>query len=358
MNLAELAPSAQEYLQIDEDGYFRLGEERLADAETGAEWLAGVRIDHRCRAVLARPGAPGEAAEAIIEAFDEPYVALSLERRPGALWSATMPYGFRASFALSSLSVDEWDRFHARAQNGVPMVFSRAAQAAFFDQVDAFDDDSATCDGQRFAIGPWLAASTAYDRPETWNELYRGESQGWELGTASSALAALVPRLKLPKCRILLLGAGTGNDAAFFAQLGHLVTAVDFSAEAIARARQKYEGAPGLRFVQADAFALPESMAAAFDIVVEHTCYCAVSPSRRNELVRAWRRALVEGGHLLGVFFTIDKRDGPPFGSSEWELRERFGTLFRPLYWLRSRHSQEKRKGQETLIYAQKLATL
>ena len=159
------------------------------------------------------------------------------------------------------------------------------------------------------------------------------------------------------------MGAGAGDDAAYFADLGHLVTAVDFSDEALARARAKHGDRPGLRFIKADAFHLPPSLATegttgAFDLIVEHTFYCAIDPCRRNELVSIWRRCLAEGGHLLAVFFTMDKAQGPPFGGSEWELRARLQGAFRPLYWFRSRNSHETRVGQETLIYPEKIARL
>ena len=350
--LAALASASQRYVQIDNEGYFKLDEKRVADEDIGRAWLGCVRMDARCRAILALPGEP----EAIVEAFDEPFIALRLERPSGRgeSWIAQMPYGYQERFDLASLTLDEWDRFHGRTERGVPFVLSRAAQAAFFDQLDSFDDDSITADGARIELAPWLPDAPQEERPDTWSRRYREDTQGWELGAASPAIESIVPRLKLSKRRVLVLGAGSGNDAAYFARLGHIVTAVDFSADAIARAKSKYSDVANLRFVQADAFRLPDGMRAASDLIVEHTCYCAINPSRRNELVRVWRQCLVEGGHLLGVFFVIDKRDGPPFGSSEWELRARLEKGFRALYWLRSHHSLERRAGQELIVYAEK----
>jgi SAM-dependent methyltransferase len=110
--------------------------------------------------------------------------------------------------------------------------------------------------------------------------------------------------------------------------------------------------------MQADIFHLPAEMTGAFDMVFEHTCYCAISPSRRNELVRVWRRVLTEGGHVLGVFFTMDRPNGPPYGGSEWELRSRLGKTFRLLFWTRLRDSVSSRLGQELLVYAQKIPAL
>ena len=352
--MAALVSSNQSYVQVDEEGYFKLNDARVTDDAMGADWLAKIRIDEHRRAVLRfSPNEP----ETIVEAFDEPYVAVSI--RPSsarASWVAQMPYGYREAFKLNSLTVDEWDRFHGRTERGVPFVLSRAAQAAFFNIVDDYDDDGATVAGERFEISPWLAPNLAMDQSSYWSTIYQNETPRWEMDAPSPVITAATPRLKLAKSRVLVLGAGSGSDAAFFAELGHSVTAVDFSAEAIAQARERHGARAGLRFEQADVFNLPDSMTNAFDLVIEHTCYCAINPSRRDELVKVWRRCLADRGHLMGVFFTIDKRDGPPFGASEWELRSRLAKSFRSLYWMRARNSFAKRAGQETFIYAQKLS--
>jgi SAM-dependent methyltransferase len=151
----------------------------------------------------------------------------------------------------------------------------------------------------------------------------------------------------------LILGCGSGNDAAYFAKQGHTVTAVDFSEEAVAQAKAKYEGVEGLTFLRQDALALPESWNERFDLVFEHTFYCAISPDRRGELVRTWKRMLHGQGHLLGVFFVMEKRFGPPFGGSEWEIRERLKKDFKFLYWTRWHRSLERRKAKELVVYAQ-----
>ena len=154
--------------------------------------------------------------------------------------------------------------------------------------------------------------------------------------------------------RIAVLGAGRGHDAAFLAQQGHLVTAIDISPEAIQFSKSIYGSVPNLTFLEADIFNLPSSLKNSFDLVFEHTCYCAIPPSRRNELVKVWRQLLTEDGHVLGVFFAMDKRFGPPFGGSEWELRQRFKNHFDFVYWTRWRRSLPRRIGHEIVIYMKK----
>lgn len=343
------------FIQIDEDGYFKMDDLRVADAEAGRDWMSRLKVDGMGR-VIANIG--GECV--LVEAFDEAYIALDVEKGANAdePWQITVPYGHKETFEIENLTLDEWDRFHGRTERGIPFVFSRSTQARFFDLLDGFDDDSITVSGKQIDIKPWLTENPDVSQSNWWTELYQSEQSRWDLNSPAPALTSLVPRLKLPRMRVLVLGAGSGNDAAWFAQQGHIVTAIDFSEEAITRAKRKYGDLPDLKFIKADVFQLPASMNQSFDLVFEHTLYCAITPSRRNELVKTWRRVLVDHGHLMGVFFTMDKPFGPPYGGTEWEIRSRLQKTFRPLYWTRLRDSIEQRLGLELFVYAQKLPSL
>ena len=91
-----------------------------------------------------------------------------------------------------------------------------------------------------------------------------------------------------------------------------------------------------------------------FDIVIEHTFFCAIHPRQRNEVVQLWKKLLAHGGCVYAVLFTMQKRHAPPFGSSEWELRERFKKDFQVLMWNRWKHSIERREGKELFVYMRK----
>jgi hypothetical protein len=118
-------------------------------------------------------------------------------------------------------------------------------------------------------------------------------------------------------------------------------------------AKNRYGDIPGIKFQTGDAFSLPESFNTSFDMVFEHTLYCAISPQKRDELVRCWRKVLVPQGQVLGVFFVFDRSGGPPFGGSEWELETRLGANFNFLYWTRWRLSPQERQGSELVALAQ-----
>jgi hypothetical protein len=50
----------------------------------------------------------------------------------------------------------------------------------------------------------------------------------------------------------------------------------------------------------------------------------------------------------------MDNMQGPPFGGTEWELRERLKKYFHFIFWGRSHESIQRRDGKELTVYAQK----
>jgi SAM-dependent methyltransferase len=338
----------ERFIQIDEEGFILLAEIRTQDPQVGGEVLSEMSFAENGALVSRCGGVP-----VIVEAFDEPYVAsqISLEKN---IWWIELPYNISFEFELSSLCLDEWDRFHGKANNDIPFVMSRKAQATFFNLLEEFDDDSITFEGKTFEIPSLYPSNKEIAESDYWTKIYHEEgSPGWNLGEPAEALKDMLPRVKLPKSRILVLGCGEGHDAALFAQAGHVVTAVDFSEEAIARAEKNY-GSLGIRFLKQDVFKLDQSFQKAFDIVFEHTCYCAIEPRRRQELVKVWKKVLHDQGQMMGIFFTMYKRQGPPYGGSEWELRQRLKDSFQFLFWGRWQKSLAKRQGKELFVYAQK----
>lgn len=268
--------------------------------------------------------------------------------------SFTNAYGIQWNFDLSTLVVDEWDRFHGLTTNKIPFVLSNQAQDQFFDQLDEFDDDSFQFAGTQYTPDPFWLTDSAISKAGYWSQRYLNNEARWDLGDAAMGLQSLLPKLKLPASRVLVLGGGSGHDAAYFAKQGHHVTLVDISPEAIAKAQSLYAGLGNLTFIESDVFNLPSSMYQQYDLIFEHTCFCAIDPHKRDDLIKQWRRLLHNQGTLLGVFFTMPKRIGPPFGASEWELQRRLQNHFQTLVWQRMRQSIKPRLGRELLVYLQK----
>lgn len=342
-------PIPTQFIQIDEEGYGLSREVRIQDPLAGQEILQNMQL-HEGGTLLSSIG----ETPVIVEAFDEPYIALQVSKTDSG-WEIHLPYSVHYSFKLESLSLDEWDRFHGYAANKIPFVMSRKAQASFFNLLDGFDDESIEFQGKTYEIPPYWSSEKAVEKEAYWSEIYKTEENpGWNLGEPAEALKDMMPRLKISRSRVLVLGCGEGHDAAYFAQAGHFVTAVDISPLALEKAKAKYGHLENIKFIQADLFKLPREFEDSFDVVFEHTCYCAINPEKRQELVKIWNRALVSGGHLMGVFFAFEKRQGPPYGGSEWELRQRLKSHYQPIFWGRWQKSLPRRQGKELFIYCKK----
>ena len=95
----------------------------------------------------------------------------------------------------------------------------------------------------------------------------------------------------------------------------------------VAEARAKY---PHLaeRFVFGNLFDPPNEMRGAFDVVLEHTCMSALSPTLRADYRRGIDLTLRPGGLLIGVWFINPALDpgelGPPFPFSVADLTALF----------------------------------
>ena len=74
-----------------------------------------------------------------------------------------------------------------------------------------------------------------------WDQRYLEGSDRWELGKPAPPLEAFLRtgrQAPQPPGRVLVPGCGRGHEAALLADLGYEVTGLDFSSEAIQRARR------------------------------------------------------------------------------------------------------------------------
>ncbi len=362
----------EQFVAMDEEGFFNSQGVRWEDPGLGSSMFETLRRSEVNRSFLIG----SESHPIVVEAFDQPLVGCHLSppadsnksghrddhsnsgaKNSERLWRLTCTYGVSKTFRLKDLALDEWDRVHGVTfDQGLPFVLSRTAQIELFNGVDEVLDDALIYRDDTISLPFWLGAGAAdISAAGHWNFRYENcERPGWDLGGASPVLKSSIQQIKLNRSRILVLGCGFGHDAAWLSQQGHSVTGVDFSAKALAQAQNLYGQSERLVWSQQDIFSLPESFRGQFDLVFDHTLYCAIDPQRRNELVRAWKFCLHEKGQVLGIFFCTHRPDGPPYGGSEWELRQRFKKEFRFLYWTRVKNSLAKRLGEELVVFMEK----
>jgi SAM-dependent methyltransferase len=182
-----------------------------------------------------------------------------------------------------------------------------------------------------------------------WESRYQAALTGWEKGGCAPPIARLLGEGWLrPGARVVVLGAGRGHEALEVAARGFEVTAVDFAASAV-RATQVAAERRGLAVATLcqDLFTLGDTHSAAFDAVLEHTCFCAIDVARRTDYADVVHRVLKPGGWVFGLFFAHGRAGGPPFDVQEPEVRRHFEPGFAVERLVRAPDSFGDRAGEE-----------
>ena len=196
-----------------------------------------------------------------------------------------------------------------------------------------------------------------------WEYLYQHGGDGWELGRTPPPLAGWIEKSPpAPGQRTIVLGCGRGHEAQRLARAGAAVTAqvvaVDIADSAVRflQAAAIAEGLTGqLEVLKADLFTLSSDdprHQGAYDLVLEHCCFCAIEPQRRDEYVVAAAALLKPGGRLVGLFYCHDYPGGPPYATSAAEVHQRLGAAFTVTSAVVPDNSIITRAGQELLLTA------
>lgn len=163
-----------------------------------------------------------------------------------------------------------------------------------------------------------------------WNDRYLKNDTPWETGQPSSQLRKILEEIALAPCRAVELGCGTGANAVWLAGQGFDVTAVDISALALERARNRAETAgTKVNFLLLDVLQPIQNLSGPFDFFFDRGCYHVV----RRDNVAAYLEALrlLTQANSTGLVLTGNSRErrdpGPPVVSEE-EIRAELGSLF------------------------------
>ena len=186
-----------------------------------------------------------------------------------------------------------------------------------------------------------------------WDGRYRQEDTPWDKGEPAPGLVDWLKKTQLdPRTRVLVPGCGRGHDASAWAKAGFETTAMDLSDRALNDARESYESLPNLAFFPGDF--LHEQPQDPYDLVFEHTLFCAIAPDSRETYASSLVRWLRPGGHFLAIHFVFPlSEQGPPYGADREEIIRRFEPNFQLLEdW--SPRSFKERQSEERMFWWQK----
>ena len=184
-----------------------------------------------------------------------------------------------------------------------------------------------------------------------WQSRYESGQTPWDLDQASPHLISLLddPPVWLTPGKMAVLGSGRGHDAALFAKAGFEVMGFDYAPGAIQEAQRRYGDIAQFRQMDIFDLANPHSpWAGQFDYVLEHTCFCAILPNQREAYLASVKNILKPGALLIGVFWEHADPDGPPFSTTEAELKAYFEPEFEFLL-LQAYPAVMNREGTERL---------
>lgn len=189
-----------------------------------------------------------------------------------------------------------------------------------------------------------------------WQERYESGDTPWDKGLAAPSIFQFLaekPLLFFEGSHVAVPGCGYGHDSVFLAREGCSVVGFDIAPVAVEEARRRAPSELDLEYQVADLFEYCGPLIGSFDLIWEHTCFCALNPSLRESYVQSMWRFLKPGGHLAGVFFIdseADPADGPPFMSTLESVKSVFNKYFTLEWQSDPRSSYEGREGREQLL--------
>ena len=161
-------------------------------------------------------------------------------------------------------------------------------------------------------------------KPDFWETRYRDHVTPWDAGKVPPLLREYASTLA-PGARILIPGCGSAHDAAWLAQAGFDVMAVDFSAAAVEVAQQTL-GKFAHVVREADFFDFDAG--APFDVIYERAFLCALPRKMWAGYAPRCEQLLAPAGRLAGFYFFADTPKGPPFGTSQAALDDLLAPRF------------------------------
>ncbi len=117
-----------------------------------------------------------------------------------------------------------------------------------------------------------------------WEEAYQRRETPWEKGKPHPGLVDFLSENGPMQGEIFVPGCGSGQDVRALSAPENHPVGVDLAPFAITKAKSR-PAIANEEFLLADLFDLPPMFDRHFDWVFEHTCFCAIDPSLRQDYI-------------------------------------------------------------------------
>lgn len=185
-----------------------------------------------------------------------------------------------------------------------------------------------------------------------WEDRYRNNDAPWDASAITTPIKEYIDSLINKNQKILIPGAGNGHEFEYLINLGFTnVYMLDIAEQPLKNAAQRMPHIPDDRFIFGDFFLHEEK----YDLIIEQTFFCALSPELREAYVKQMHHLLTPGGTLAGVMFNFPLTEqGPPFGGSPEEYTRRFSPYFDIEKMETAHNSIKPRDGRELFVIFKK----
>jgi SAM-dependent methyltransferase len=165
---------------------------------------------------------------------------------------------------------------------------------------------------------------------EFWNNRYKENSTGWDLGQVSPPIKEYFDQVFDKNLKIIIPGCGNAHEAEYLHNKGFKnVFLVDIAPLALENFSKRVPDFPKDHLINADFF----KHYGQYDIMVEQTFFCAINPTLRKDYAEHAAKILKPGGKLIGLLFDDElTANHPPYGG----CKEEYLTYFKPYFEIKT----------------------
>lgn len=185
-----------------------------------------------------------------------------------------------------------------------------------------------------------------------WEHRYELNKTGWDIGYVSTPIKAYVDQLKNLEQKILIPGGGNSFEAEYLLNKGFKnVSVLDIAQQPLINIEKRILNFPKKQLINQNFF----EHTAKYDLIIEQTFFCALTPALRTDYVDKMHRLLNKNGKLVGVLFDFEfTENGPPFGGSIIEYIQLFYAKFEIKVFEKCYNSIKQRQGNELFFIFEK----
>ncbi|WP_338409981.1 SAM-dependent methyltransferase [uncultured Flavobacterium sp.] len=184
-----------------------------------------------------------------------------------------------------------------------------------------------------------------------WENRYINNKTGWDIGKISTPLKGYIDQLKNKNIKILIPGAGNGYEFDYLITQGFFNVFVIDIAEQPLKTIKIRNPEYADQIIYGDFFDLKDT----FDLVLEHTFFCALNPNLRTNYVSKMNEIVNKKGKIAGLFFDFPLTEvGPPFGATYQDYLLLFQNNFKIKTLEKTYNSILERKDKELFFIFEK----